>query len=111
MTWYTRHLKEDCTYWGPPNINAFGDGIYPSPAGMKCFYVDQTTRLPDASGVLFESNAIVLLSENIDPGGFLYRSAGVATTIPTALPGAQRIQKVGKVPSVRRDMTVYVAYL
>lgn len=110
MTWYSRHLKQTVTYWGPPNKDAWGDQTYPSPATMAGHWHEQVQTIADNQGALFNSHAVIHVESNIDSDGFIYLGSTSAAN-PRLVRGAERIQRAEKFPTVRQDLTVYVAYV
>lgn len=112
MNWYTRNLRQTATYWPPPIKDAWSDQTYPSPASVACHWKEEARQFAAPTGVMAVSKAVVHVESNIEPDGFLYlETTSAATGSPRTLPNAQRIQQVEKIPALRQDVTVYVAFL
>ena len=112
MTWYTRNLRDNAVYWGRPVKDAWGDQVYPSPAAVKCHWKEVAYEYLNAQGANAVSKAVVFVDREINADGFLLHGVlSPAILSPRAYPSAARIQYVEKQPTLRQDVTAYVAYL
>lgn len=112
MSWYSRHLRQTATYWGPPFKDEFGDQVYPSAATMRCHWEERAQAFQAPTGEQSVSHAVVHCESNIDIDGFLLLgTVGSPGDSPRGFPLADRIQQVEKRPTLRVDVTVYVAFL
>lgn len=110
MSWYSRRLTDTLTYWAPPRINEWGDQTYPSPATLKAFWKDAVQQYATPDGVLRTTSAVVHVERLVEPNGFLYLGISSAAS-PRLVPGSARIERVDRLPTLRRDLTVYVAFV
>jgi hypothetical protein len=110
MTWYSRNLNQTVTYWGSPVKDAWGDQTYPSPATLRAHWKEEANVVAGLTGALFTSHAIIHVESDIQADGFIYLGTTSATN-PRLVRGAERIQRAEKFPTVRQDLTVYVAFV
>ena len=110
MTWQKRSLRDDCTYWGPPILNEYGDRTYPSPGTMKCNWQEKAILFIDKSGAESHSHAVVLLAAEIEVGGRLYHGTSTETD-PNDQSGADVIRQVERTRTIRGDVVSFAAIL
>lgn len=77
---------------------------------MAGHWKEEANSVAGPAGVLFLSHAVVHVEANIEADGFLFLGTSSAAS-PRSIPTAERIQRVEKFPTVRQDLTVYVAYV
>ena len=110
MSWYTRQLHEDATYWPVAAITAYGDRIYASPGAVKVHWMEERRLFIAKDGAEKHSKAIIFADRDVPEDSFLYRGIS-ASHSPRAVPAADLVLKVEKLPTLRGDLTVYRLYL
>jgi len=75
---------------------------------MKGRWEDVETKFVSADGMEVNSNARVILSQEVEVGGMLYLGDSSATVPPA---GAREVKNFKKTPNIRQTVYEYLAQL
>lgn len=112
-------IKKVCVqtavYWGNPTPNGFGGYTFSAPVEVKCRWDDTNEFQRNANGVEFVAKAKVLVTQDMDLGGWLFLGSLddlESNPVPTKSDGAFMIGKFIKVPMIKKtDVFVRTAFL
>lgn len=108
MPAYTRHMKEQITYWPPAGNDGFGGTGYGPPEVRRCRWQDDAVLFRDASGREVVSQSVVYVNAPVVNKGKLYRGVSVSV-LPEAT--ALEIRQVGDSPNLTQTLSLTKAYL
>jgi hypothetical protein len=117
-----RFCVETAVYWGNPQNDGYGGFTFDTPVEIKCRWEEKSevnigwfsTGFP---GNLLLSKASVLVLQDLDLQGYLYRGtlaslSGYDTSKPKAISNAYIIHRFDRIPMVRKtDEFVRTAWL
>jgi hypothetical protein len=117
--------RQWAVYWPPAGTDPFGQPKYGNPANARVRWVQVTETFVNAKGQEQQSTSVVSLGDDVKENGVLWLGPGdgLGTEDPLAgldaahradpfkNAGAYTISKVMKVPTVRADQFLRVAYL
>lgn len=115
-----RFCVQTAVYWGNPTNDGFGAFIFAAPVEIDCRWEDKkevdigwfSSGFP---GNIFLSKASVLVTQDLDLNGFLFRGELTdidATLNPLKIKDAFIIHRFDRIPMVMKtDQFVRVAYL
>lgn len=111
MSWYTRQLESSgCTFWGTSGIDDFGNTQFSSPVYKDCRWEDKQELFRDDNGNEVMSEAVILLGSSVDIEGYLYHGTSSGSD-PTSIEGAKEIRQYSEIPDIKRNNTLYKAWL
>ena len=93
-----RGHKQTITYWSPATVNNAGDPTWGAPATQLGFWSDHEQIVALETGEERRSKALVALTSDVIPKGYLFRGTSTATD-PTVVQGAYHILQFRKTPS------------
>lgn len=103
---------QDVTYWGPPTPNGFGGETFSgSPVTFKGRWQDNSVVVTSEDGDDYTSNAQVLVPQDLEVGGYLYKGVSTETDPKVLGEEALRIQRFDSVPDLRNLTQIRKAYL
>lgn len=108
MPSYTRHMKEQITYWPPAGNDGFGGTGYGPPEVRLCRWQDDAVLFRDAQGREVTSQSVVYVNAPVVNGGKLFRGVSVAGA-PIA--GSLEIRQVGDSPNLAQSLSLTKVYL
>jgi hypothetical protein len=114
----SNYLKQKAVYWGSPSYDGYGGRTFASPVEILCRWVKKNEMFIDASGRETVSNAVVIVGQSLDLGGFLYLgtlldldSSSVTPDDVSGITGAKEIRAITEVPDLQGTMVVRRAFL
>jgi hypothetical protein len=111
MTWYSRLLKQDATYWAPASVSGVYHTVtWTAPVAIKVRWETKSERFVDRSGADLVSSAVVFLNQDVVEGGYLFLGTSVVAS-PKSLALARPIKKFDSLTDVRNRQTVRKAIL
>lgn len=108
MASYTRHMREEITYWPPAGNDGFGGRLYGPPESRKCRWQDDAVLFRDSQGREVVSQAVVYVNSPVVNEGMLYRGV---TAAPAPLIGSLEIRQVSNSPSLQQTLSLNKVYL
>lgn len=108
MPSYTKHMRENITYWPPAGNDGFGGTSYGPPEPRKCRWQDDAVLFRDAQGREAVSQSVVYVNAPVVNGGKLLRAVSVAAVPPAT---AFEIRQVSNSPSLQQTLSLNKAYL
>jgi hypothetical protein len=108
MPSYTRHMREQITYWPPAGNDGFGGRVYGAPESRLCRWQDDAVLFRDAQGREVVSESIVYVNSPVVEMGKLYRGISVSG-VPEAT--AKEIRQVGDSPNLTQSLSLTKVYL
>ena len=108
---------QDAVYWGSPTPDGYGGLTFDPPKIIKCRWDSVVKNILSDEGKLFVSQAEVLVTEDLEVGGYLYLGDMIGFTNehrvdPQTVTGAYPIKRITKNPLFRsEDKFVRVVYL
>jgi hypothetical protein len=108
MASYTRHMREDITYWPPAANDGFGGTAYGPPQPRKCRWQDDAVLFRDAQGREAVSQSVIYINAPVVNGGKLLRGVSVAAVPPAE---AREIRQVSDSPSLQQTLSLTKVYL
>lgn len=108
-------MTHKAVYWGNPVRNVHGGETFDAAVSLDVFWIDTRELIRDASGEQMVSNAQVLVQQELEEGGYLYRGNLSALTVqerahPANVRGASEIRKFDDYTGFS-GLKVYVAWL
>ena len=100
MSYITRNLKQDVTYWAPAVPDGFGGRTFAVPVALKGRWEDRTTLFIDADGQEAVSRSRVYLSADVAINGYLFLGTSTVAD-PTTLENTEMIKDFRKTPDLR----------
>jgi hypothetical protein len=92
------------TYWGTGVIDGFGKRAFADPVTLYVRWQDAQQMLANKMGENIPCNAVVLVQEDVEIGGYMalgdYSDTGTLTEDPTTLVNAYQIYEFTSIPSV-----------
>lgn len=97
---------QDAIYWKLKGYDGYGGKEYEEPRLIKCRWTDTTKQITNKNGEVTVCKAEILVTEDIEVGGFLYLGDFIGITNehrvnPQTLSGAYEIKRVDKIPLFR----------
>lgn len=100
MTYITRNLRQNVTYWSPGGNDGFGGVSYAAPVTIKGRWQDIAVLFRDTMGNEVVSQSKVWIDTDVVNKGYLF--LGVSTGAdPETVSGAYEIRHFGKIPNLR----------
>jgi hypothetical protein len=115
-------IKKVCVqtavYWGNPVSDGYGGKTFDAAVEIKCRWEEKLELFTSSNGEQLVSRAVILLTQDVDDGGFLYLGeldtlvSPIDVTKPKTITGAWEIKRFDKIPMIK-STTVFVrkAYL
>lgn len=103
MSFVTRNLKQDVTYWSPSSFDQFGNQVWGTPAVIKGRWEDRTDLFIIETGEEVRSRARVYLNSDVVVGGYLFLGVS-SSTDPGTVTGAREIRDFRKIPTITADL-------
>jgi len=100
-------------YWSPLGLDSFGQRTYNAPVEIQCRWSEKNDRVIDSHGEEALSRAMVIVGQDVVPGGVLLHSeldSSVDDT-PSNNTGAWEIIRFDKIPNKRNTKYLRKAYL
>lgn len=111
MSWYTRQLESSgCTFWAFSGTDDFGNTQFSSPVYVDCRWEDKQELFRNEEGNEVMSEAVVLLGSSVSIEGYLYHGTSSGSD-PTAISDAKEIRQYSEIPDIKRNNTLYKAWL
>ena len=114
----TRACAQTAVYWGDPTPDASGGYSFGSsyPEEISCRWEARTELISDGQGNEIISRARVYVTEDVEEEGWLFLGTlddldSAAEEDPMQADGTHKIKRFDKVPSIRGDDFVRIAYL
>lgn len=100
MSYITRNLKQDATYWAPGGNDGFGGTIYGAPTPLKVRWEDKTTLFVDVDGKEARARArIYVKNTDVVTAGYIFLGTSTSTA-PESVAGAFEIRDYRKTPNL-----------
>ena len=110
----TKNLIHDIVYWAPSSYTGIGR-TFSNPVAVTGRWVDKSEMFKDSQGREKLSQAVVLISQDVLPGGYLFKGklADLPTVVstPDEVSGAYEINLFQKVPNLKGTKTVRKVWL
>ena len=110
MSYVTRNLKQNITYWSPGVPDGYGGKTWGTPTTIKGRWEDRTEFIIDSQGRQIASLAVVFLVSDVELEGYLYNGTSTESD-PTTVSGAREIRSFSKIPTLRFNAYERRAYL
>ena len=110
MSFLTRLLKQDATYWSHSSYDEYGDQSWASPVAIKCRWEDRSQIFLDEKGEQVHSKACVWTTTELAVDGYLFLGTS-STANPETVSGADKILRIESCPDVKNRTTIYKALL
>jgi hypothetical protein len=111
MSWYSKYLKQDATYWAPASVSGVYQTVtWTTPVAIKVRWEEKSERFVDKSGADLVSSAIVFLNQDVVEGGYLFLGTSIVAS-PKSVELARPIKKIDSLTDVRNRQTVRKAIL
>ena len=110
MSYLTRLMKQNATYWAKSSFDPYGDTVFSSPTAITCRWEDRTELFLSPKGDEQHSRAVVWSTSSLAVDGYLYLGTSVSAN-PETVSGADRIRNVANVPSINARESLYKAFL
>lgn len=107
----SRNLKHIITYWSKSGSNDFGQESFDAPVKIFGRWTDRVEAVRKPTGEEVTSRAIVFLSEDVEPDGYLAKGDHISEPDPTNVDDAFPIVAFATLPDVRYLETERRAYL
>jgi uncharacterized protein (DUF1684 family) len=105
---YTRHMRQDATYWPPASNDGFGGRGYGVRFGVKCRWEDRSVLFRDSQGTEVTSSAVVYVDRPLAIGGKLVLGFNTSSKPPA---DALEIRQVGTSPDLRNEEVLNKVWL
>lgn len=105
---YSRHMKDDATFWPKDGNDGFGGVEYGAPIVVKCRWQDQQVLARDAEGNEFTSSAIVYTDQALSAEGRLARGEFADAT---PVDSSREVRQVGESPNLRQTTELHKSWL
>ena len=99
VSYLTRNLRQDATYWGKGAPDGFGGVAWAAPAAIKARWEDRQVQFTAANGEATVSRSVVYVDRDVELGGYLYLGT-TSGADPTVITGAWVIQQFSKIPNL-----------
>ncbi len=103
MSYITRNLRQDVTYWSPGTNDGFGGVTFGAPVVQKGRWEDKVELFRDQSGNEVISTATVYLTSSVENRGYLFEGTSTGSD-PTAVVGAREIRAFRKIPNLKGNL-------
>ena len=103
MSYITRNLRQNVTYWSPGVNDGFGGVTFGSPAVQKGRWEDKVELFRDQSGNEVISIATVYLTVDVANKGYLFLGTSTGAD-PTAVSDAREIRAFRKIPNLKGNL-------
>ncbi len=101
MSYITRNLKQDATYWAPGGNDGFGGTIFGAPTPLKVRWEDRTTLFIDVDGKEVRSRARIYIKDiDLELGGYIFLGTS-SSTAPESVDTAYEIRDWRRTPNMR----------
>jgi len=117
----TTMRKQTAVYWPPgseasggADFDDYGQPLYATPVELLCRWEDKSEEFINANGTRELSHSLVYVGQDVRPGGALLLSALVDVSdlvIPKNNAGAWEIKRFDKIPTLKADKFLRIAYL
>lgn len=106
----TKNLLQTATYWKNPIADGYGGYTFADPFTINCRWILKQELFVDAKGKEKVSNAIVILSQDVGLGEYLY--LGTTTELnPKDISGSYEIKSLAKIPNIKSDVFLRKVWL
>ena len=103
MSYITRNLKSNITYWAPGAPTVTGGRSFATPVTLKGRWEERTTLFIDVDGQEKTSRGRIYLDSDVETRGYLF--LGVSTEAdPTIVSGSQLIKDFRKIPNLSGNL-------
>ena len=97
---------QPAVYWGNPVADGFGGFTFDDPVEIKCRWEDKAFVVMDATGIERMTDALIMITQDLDVLGFLYLGALSELTEeekgdPMKVEDARQIIAFERVPTLR----------
>lgn len=109
-----RQMKQKATYWATLSQNKYGEETYDAPVEIDCQWNDVTLDVVDANGQHTITKSQIMVDRDLQVGGLLLLSELADVSYPDAPLQNERIERIirfDKIPRVRADKFMRVAYV
>ncbi len=110
MSYITRNLKQNETYWSPGTNDGFGGRNFGSPTALKGRWEDTIELFVDVSGNEVTSLAKVYLAVDVENKGYLFLGTSTGAD-PTSVSDAREIRSFKKIPNLKGTLFERLAML
>ncbi len=114
----TRACTQTAVYWGDPVADGYGGWTFGSayPTEISCRWEARTEVISDGQGNEIVSRARVYVTEDVEEEGWLFLGTlddldSAAEEDPMKADSVYKIKRFDKIPSIRGDDFVRIAYL
>jgi hypothetical protein len=101
---------ETAVYWGNPVNDGYGFFTFDAPVERACRWENKSEVIVTQDGREFTCNASLLLTEDVDLQGFMWRGTladlaaqGHSGKLPIAIPEAYMIRRFDRIPMVKKN--------
>lgn len=105
-----KNLLQTAIYWGNPVADGSGGYTFDTPVTIDCRWISKQELFRDAKGKERVSAAIVLFTQDVDLGGYLYLGTSTEAN-PNDVYGSYEIRSFAKIPSMKADAFLRKAWL
>ena len=100
MSYLTRHLRQQATYWAKSGKDSSGDPSFKAPKAIFARWEEKRAVFTGTGGEEAVASAIVFVKEDMRSGDFLF--LGTSTTAdPLAVTEAREVQGFSKIPELQ----------
>ncbi len=110
MSYITRNLRQNVTYWSPGTNDGFGGRNFGSPTIVKGRWEDKVELFMDASGNEVISVAKVYLGIDVENKGYLFLGTSTGAN-PTSVSDAREIRSFRKIPNLKGTLFERLVFL
>lgn len=111
MSYITRNLVAQCTYWAPTTNGEYGVSGFSAPIIVMTRWEDRVQKVMKPSGEEVMSQATVFVDTDLAIGGYLAQGDQTASSTPYGVTGANEILQYKIVPNLRNNMSERRAFL
>ncbi len=101
MSYITRNLLQNVTYWSRGAPDGFGGFAFSSPVTIKGRWEQRTDLFKDPQGNEQRSSARVYVDTDVELGGYIFLGISAATNPTAEAVGAREILDFRKTPNLR----------
>ncbi len=110
MSYITRNLRQDVTYWSPGTNDGFGGRNFGSPVTVKGRWEEKVELFIDSSGNEVASIAKVYLGIDVENKGYLFLGTSTGAD-PISVSDSREIRSFRKTPNLKGNLFERLALL